>query len=569
MLEKNTKQINLMMSNILLRLSGVILAMTALSAIGIFEFGKNYTLLILVAGILTSITPKLLLPYLPEDFMKYYMLLTVAVFIGVIGTNNNVGVYITYALVPILSCLYFEPSFVLKNSLISYGIMLISVYIGSGNYYEVVYLNRSRVFIFGAYALGFTIEFGIVTVVLYYLVKRAKQIMLERYSAEEQNQMKSLFLSNMSHEIRTPMNAIIGMSEVSLHMDMDEQLRNNLSIIHSSANGLLEIINDILDFSKIEAGKMDILEQPYRTEDMIKDIKSIINARNNGKLPIYYHISDCLPEVMIGDAGRIKQVMLNYASNAIKYTDSGSIDITLKTEHVETDKVNLLFTVTDTGQGIKKEDMKKLFTMYGQVNKRMNAGKEGTGIGLALSKSFVRRMGGFVNVKSEYGKGSSFSFCVPQRIGNTDGTSITKEAVSAGELLFIAPEAQILLVDDNEINREVAKALLEPLLVSVDEAANGKEAVSMTARKQYDLILMDSHMPVMSGEEATGIIRKEEKEKGGHLPIVALTADAISGVKERLLECGMDDIIVKPIDSSILYGMIKQYLPVGKIQNYE
>lgn len=391
-------------------------------------------------------------------------------------------------------------------------------------------------------------------------------MMEERYSAEEQNRMKSKFLSSMSHEIRTPMNAIIGMSDVALQKEMSADLRKDISIIKSSSTGLLEVINDILDISKVEAGKLNIIENTYSTESIIEDMKAIINARNNKKLPIYYHIQENMPKNLKGDAVRIKQVMLNYASNAIKYTDSGRIDVTVACEEAQDGMVNFVYTVKDTGQGIREEDINKLFMMYSQLNQEINHGKEGTGIGLALSKAFIERMNGTVSVKSSYGNGSTFSFCVPQKIVNIQEEE--KEGQETKVPAFTAPDACILLVDDNEINREVVKAMLEPLELRIDEAENGLIAVNMTKDRQYDLILMDSHMPVMSGEEATKAIREAE-EGEYHIPVIALTADAISGVREHLISCGMDDYIVKPVQMQELCGVIYKYLPEDKILDEE
>ena len=564
MFEKNTRQINQVIATMLAACSAAILAMIVLTEVGLFEFGTRYTLLLVILGPVVCILPKLLLRWLPDHFMRYYMMLTVAVFIGLIGSNAHIGVYITYALVPVLSCLYFEPPFVLKTSAFSYVIMIASVFVSTDKMVEVQVLGRPHSHIFFGYAMGFTIEYLIVTAVLYYLVQRAKKLMLERYSAEEQNQMKSMFLSNVSHEIRTPMNAIIGLSGAALRKEMDEELRNYMTIIHSSATGLLEIINDILDFSKVEAGKLEILAAPYDTRTLLNDVKAITDARNNGPVPIHYHISEDLPAVLEGDAGRIRQVMLNYASNAIKYTDAGRIDIWVESQPREDGTITLTYTVTDTGQGIRQEDMTKLFTLYGQVNQALNRGKEGTGIGLALCKSFVERMGGTVRVESEYGVGSSFSFDLPQKISAVRPEALAKAQAAPLDLPFPCPQAHILLVDDNEINREVAKAILQPIELSIDEAKDGREAVALAAQTAYDLILMDSHMPVMSGEEATQVIRQREAGTGHHVPIVALTADAIQGVRERLLSCGMDDYIVKPIDAANLYRVLKRCLPAQK-----
>ena len=564
MFEKNTKQVNLMIANMFAAGALVVLVLVVCSVAGIFEFGMEYTLILLVAGLAIALSPRILISWVSDSFLKYYMLILAAVFIGVLGTNNHIGVYITYALIPIVSCLYFEPVLVVKTGIFSYIVMIVSVYVNSAHLYEVIYLGRPRWDMFVAYALGFTIEFFIVSATLYLLVKRAKTMMEERYSAEEQNRMKSKFLSSMSHEIRTPMNAIIGMSDVALQKEMSADLRKDISIIKSSSTGLLEVINDILDISKVEAGKLNIIENTYSTESIIEDMKAIINARNNKKLPIYYHIPKNMPKNLKGDAVRIKQVMLNYASNAIKYTDSGRIDVTVACEEAQDGMVNFVYTVKDTGQGIREEDINKLFVMYSQLNQEINHGKEGTGIGLALSKAFIERMNGTVSVKSSYGNGSTFSFCVPQKIVN-----IQEEEKDGQETIpaFTAPDACILLVDDNEINREVVKAMLEPLELRIDEAENGLIAVNMTKNRKYDLILMDSHMPVMSGEEATKAIR--EAEMDSHIPVIALTADAISGVREHLISCGMDDYIVKPVQMQELCGVIYKYLPEDKILDEE
>ena len=595
MLEKNTKQVNQMLARIYARCTAVILVLVLCSSLGIFEFGRNYTILILVAGLLLSITPSILIHYLPDHVMKYYMLILVSIFIGILGTSNHIGVYITYILVPVFSCLYFEPHLVIKIGVFSYIVMAISIYINSARTYEVMYMEMPRMHMFIALLLGFTIEFVIVLIVLYFLVKRAKLMMEQRYSAEEENKMKSQFLSNMSHEIRTPMNAIIGMADVALREEMNDDLRKYISIIKSSSTGLLEIINDILDLSKVEAGKLNIIEEDYTTQSLTEDITAIINARNTeNKVPIYYHIQENMPHILHGDAVRIKQVMLNYASNAIKYTDSGQIDVVISCQDTKDGYTSLVYTVKDTGTGIREEDMDKLFTMYSQLDQEKNYGKEGTGIGLAISKSFIEKMHGTVSVESTYGKGSTFSFTVPQKIvqqksapeqSGTDKFSFGKYAAeqlnteksadsatrsqhftsAKNDGFFATKNVRILITDDNEINREVLKAILEPFAFTIDEAENGEKAVQIASTVPYDLIFMDSHMPVMNGKEATKKIRETESCINHHTPIIAITADAITGVREELLAAGMDDYIVKPIDTEQLCSVIRKYLPDDKI----
>lgn len=560
MLENNTKQINLMISKIYAICSLAIIFMTVCSLTGVFEFGTKYTYIVLIAGLIVSLSPGILIHFLSDNVMKYYMLIILVLFIGVIATDETIGIYMTYALVPIISCLYFEPVLTKIISVISYIAMIVAVYFRTGKMYEVVLLGRNHNQIFLAYALGFTVEFLIIGTVLNYIVKRAKKIMEERHSAEEENRMKSEFLSSMSHEIRTPMNAIVGMADVALQKEMNEDLKKCLMIIKSSSEGLIEIINDILDISKIEAGKLSIIKESYSTEELVGDMKVIIDARDiYKKVPIFYHVEENIPPYLKGDVIRIKQIMLNFASNAIKYTDSGRIDVYFGCR-LQDDVAVLTFSVKDTGQGIKEENMDKLFVMYSQLEQRKNYGKEGTGIGLCICKQFVDKMHGTLNVKSEYGVGSTFSFAIPQEI-----TSKPENAGNSDMGAFTTRNVKVLLVDDNEINREVVRDMLEPLNVAVIEAKDGKEAVDMVGKDRYDLIFMDSHMPEMDGKEATRSIRQMEGAADSRVPIIALTADAIAGVREQLLACGMDDYLVKPVNMENLFRMMKKYLPKEKI----
>ncbi len=569
MFEKNTKEVNRLIAKMFAACTIAVILLVACSYFGVFEFGKTYTLIVLIVGLIVTITPSVFIHILSDNVMKYYMMIILSVFIGVLGTNNHIGIYMTYALVPIFSCLYFEPKFTQKMSVFAYIVMIIAVYFNSATKFDVVYLGVSHRTIFIAYALGFTIEYVIINSILYMYVKRAKSMMEARYSAEEANRMKSKFLSSMSHEIRTPMNAIIGMSDVALQKDMSEDVRKCIDIINSSSKGLLHIVNDILDLSKIEAGKLNIIAAPYKTASLVEDMIAVTDARNTEKkVPIYYHVPDSMPEQLEGDVIRIKQVMLNYASNAIKYTECGQIDITISFGEEHNGYIDMTYMVSDTGQGIKKEDIGKLFKIYGQLDAEKNHSKEGTGIGLAISKYFVDNMGGNVHVDSIYGEGSTFSFTIPQRVvvdGKGTLTSYDENQKADTSYYFATQNVRVLLVDDNRLNREVVKELLAPLDMVIDEAENGLQAVNMSENTSYDMIFMDSHMPIMNGEEATIRIRSMSESASQTTTIIAITADAVPGVKERLIECGMNDYVVKPIDVKLLCGVIRKYLPKEKI----
>ena len=400
----------------------------------------------------------------------------------------------------------------------------------------------------------------------YYYEKTLKmqKVEMEKDKAESANEAKSAFLSNMSHEIRTPMNAIVGMTEILLREEHSEQTREYLNNIKSSGAALLTIINDILDFSKIESGKMEIVEEEYEPMTMLNDLSMIfLNRIEDKKIELVYDIDKILPAKLIGDEKRLRQIIINLMNNAIKFTDSGHVKLSVKINPLEKDNIELTFLVEDTGQGIKEEDIGKLFGSFQQVDTKKNHYKEGTGLGLAISKQLVELMHGSIGVESTYGEGSKFCFTVPQKVLDATPATEVKSERKAEEqqLQFIAPDARILVVDDNDMNLKVAVGLLEPLKLQIDTAHNGKDALNMVKEKTYDIVFMDHMMPVMDGIEATREIRKLEDEGLGKLPIVALSANATKEARQMFIQEKMDDFVAKPIIFEEIKKCILKWLP--------
>ena len=499
-----------------------------------------------------------------------------------------------------------------------------------------------------------------------------EELKVMRDAAENANQAKSTFLSNMSHEIRTPMNTIVGITEILLGRIHDKEDREYLENIKSSGDALISIINEILDFSKIESGDIEIVNEEYSVLSVIQDLGMMfLNRIGEKPIELLFDIDTDLPARVVGDSTRLRQIIINIVNNSIKYTNGGYIKLCLECERTADDRYNMIFSVTDTGIGIKAEDMGKLFDNFTRVDMEHNHTKEGTGLGLTIAKRLVEHMEGTIQVESIYGMGSKFTFNVIQgtastrepavnldsqngknvsvRFRNTTMISSLVSLVNAyhmnyimrpgpkdhidyfftdlptyfemqqkislmkqcgtkviilknpmdstprglGEVIlnkplyslsfanavngtpmkyqaddadksnaYIAPGVKILLVDDNNMNLKVAKGLLEPLQVTVETAGNGEEALECIEQSHdYDLILMDHMMPIMDGEEATRILRSRNDEYCRTVPIVALTANAIVGVKEKFLAAGMNDMVSKPVDVKELYRVIRSCLP--------
>ncbi len=504
-------------------------------------------------------------------------------------------------------------------------------------------------------------------------VLNMQKVEFEKEKAEASNRAKSVFLSNMSHEIRTPMNTIVGMTDILLREEQTRQTREYLNSIKNSGEALLTIINDILDFSKIESGKMEIIEEEYEPMSMFHDLAMMfINRIGDKKVELLYDIDPDMPVKLYGDDQRIRQIVINLANNAIKFTERGYVKLSVRMKKSDADNAELTFLVEDTGQGIREENRGKLFESFEQIDTRKNHNLEGTGLGLAISKQLVELMGGSIDYTSTYGEGSCFFFTISQRIVNpkpaarvkeeaarsvigikvaneylrssilqlaaayrvecidlqteaektdktfdfiiTDCKSIVSDEERArlasdtgrlchlqnpmigacsdktavvvnkpiyslnfcqllnheetsynsafkGERHFVAPQARILIVDDNVMNLKVAKGLLAPYQMQIDTAEDGKDALNKVQQKHYDIVFMDHMMPIMDGIEATREIRKLPEERYRELPIVALSANATAEARELFVKEGMTDFVSKPIKTKQLVKCILKWLP--------
>jgi CheY-like chemotaxis protein len=505
-------------------------------------------------------------------------------------------------------------------------------------------------------------------------------------AAQEASRAKSSFLAKMSHEIRTPMNAIMGMTELALRADELDDVRTHILTVKQASANLLSIINDILDFSKIETGKLEIISSDYLFSSLINDVINIIRMRViDSQIRFVVNIDSTIPHSLIGDEVRIRQVLLNILGNAVKYTEKGFVSLTVSGKKIDADTVNLSMEVEDSGKGIKPEDMSQLFGEYVQFDAEKNKGIEGTGLGLAIAKNIIKTMGGDIGARSEYGKGTTFTITLPQKIHldkplavvekrdeksvlvyerreiyarsivytvenlgvyctlvssvpellekaaereytlifiafsvykknkdeisklcsdkgfvlltefgetvpdkNLNILSMPVHTLAVADILngekdnfsysekneslvgFTAPEAVILVVDDIITNLKVAKGLLTPYNMRVDLCKSGMSAIEAMKSNRYDLVFMDHRMPEMDGIETTQRIREmgDENEYFGNVPIIALTANAVTGTKEMFLKNGFNDFLSKPIDTIKLNTTLEKWIPKEKQKGF-
>lgn len=386
--------------------------------------------------------------------------------------------------------------------------------------------------------------------------------------AESANHAKSEFLANMSHELRTPMGAILGMSNLTLKTSLDQKQRNYIEKVNQSAENLLEILNDILDFSKIESGMLTLESINFQLEVVLDNFKSLIDHKAEEKsIKLVYKIAPNVPSVLIGDSLRLSQILINLGNNAVKFSNLGDIiTITINVDEESDGEVVLKFSVHDTGIGMTQEQQKKLFLSFSQADTSTTRKYGGSGLGLVISKKLTEMMGGKIWVVSEEGVGSTFYFDVRLKkqkdqpsICKTNNDQVQKEKDTFAENVLKVREAKLLLVEDDLINQELVMALLDNEgLTIIDIANNGKEALEILASKKFDGVLMDCQMPVMDGFTATRKIREELQLKD--LPIIAVTANTMTGDREKVLAVGMNDHVAKPINVHKLFSVMAKWI---------
>lgn len=427
---------------------------------------------------------------------------------------------------------------------------------------------------------GSMIAVGLIFLLMISTINTVHEVMVmehEKQNALIKSESKGQFLANMSHEIRTPINAILGMDSMILRESSEKQIREYAADIQNSGQSLLALINDILDFSKIESGKLEIQPVEYEMSSLISDSYNMIIMRAEDKgLRVDVKVSPDLPRRLVGDEIRIRQILVNLLTNAVKYTHQGIVTLVVAGEVLNEDEILLDLRVIDTGIGIAKENLGKLFTSFQRIDEANNRNIEGTGLGLAITNLITRLMHGTIEVESELGKGSTFIVKVPQKIVTTDkiGDFSIQKVYENREIVveqeqFEAPNAKILVVDDVAMNLKVFKGLLKNTKMQVDTASGGKEALELIKQNSYHIIFLDHMMPEMDGIETFRAMQNDTNHPNVNTPVIMLTANAIQGAKDEYLAIGFNDYITKPIQIAKLMEMLIHYLPADVLNAKE
>lgn len=432
----------------------------------------------------------------------------------------------------------------------------------------IIYFQRINLF------NGVILAVGLIFLLLFSTISTVREIMFmerEKQHALMSSETKGRFLANMSHEIRTPINAVLGMDAMILRESKEPQIREYANDIKNAGQTLLSLINDILDISKIESGKLEIIPVDYDVSSLIHDVMNMIEmkARDKG-LKLMLSIEENMPSRLWGDDVRLRQILVNLMNNAVKYTETGSVKLTVSTV-TKGDMAAVTFCVEDTGIGIRKEDMERLFEAFSRIEEQRNRNIEGTGLGMSITTQLLERMGSRLQVDSVYGKGSKFYFSLEQKIMNAEPIGDLEQRIRdqataySYRQMFLAPDARVLVVDDNEMNRRVFRNLLKATQIQLDEAAGGEECLALIKERKYDLIFLDHMMPDLDGVEVLHKIQTWESYPSSAAPIIALTANAVTGAREMYIKEGFDDFLSKPIQPEKLEKMVMEKLPPEKV----
>ncbi len=425
-------------------------------------------------------------------------------------------------------------------------------------------------------SLGTTLSIGLLFLLVMAIIKTGQDLLISEKNKQQAitaREAQAKFLANMSHEIRTPINAIIGMNEMILRENESDNIEDYAKNIQSASNMLLGLVNDILDFTKIESGQLELVDYEYHLPTLISDEILILETRSAKKLiNTVVEIDPELPTTLYGDELRIKQIITNLLSNATKYTKEGSITFKVFFKQLKDDTINLCFSVADTGIGIREEDLSQLFDSFKRLELTKNRAIQGSGLGLNITKQLIDLMNGDIQIESVYGKGSTFTVSIPQKVIDAHPIESIDKAIkktsstnTSSESPYEAPEARILVVDDNSMNLTLMKALLKRTKMQVDMAPSGSRCLELTMEKVYDIIFMDHMMPEMDGIETLEQIRAKKDNPNRETIVVALTANAVAGCREMYLEHGFNDYLSKPVMANKLDELILHYLPQEKV----
>ena len=399
-----------------------------------------------------------------------------------------------------------------------------------------------------------------------------KIVQKQKKEIEDLHQAQKRFFSSMSHEIRTPVNAVIGLNEANLRISNQKEVKENCRNIESAGRTLLHTVNEILDMSKLETGGMEIVPQEYQTTSMLSDIVNMIWYQASEKgLDFTVRADPALPSVLFGDEVRIRQILLNVVSNAVKYTKEGTVSLTICGERCGDDRIVMMYEVKDTGIGIRAENIPYLFDAFQRMDQEKTHAIEGTGLGLSIVKQLLDLMGGSVRVSSEYGKGSLFHIEVPQKIirddpiGQVDFLRREEEVIASEDAVLDGENLRILAVDDTPMNLLVVKKLLKDTGTALDTASGGNEALFLTAANRYDVIIMDHQMPEMDGIECMHRIKSQENGQCRDSRFICLTANAGAEMEAMYLREGFDAFLLKPVHGKALVGALKEVLENGRL----